>query len=257
MGSSRSSSVNSAITPPDYFSTYLKYSYLQAKGGELQQQINDPDVSCDIQPNTLKYESLRRSDGWSTMIIHCGPPADVSSDLMALGFPIQENTYLQYSAARMVTNSRTGELRNLNVVTMHASEGVLTIDDIERNKDGGPPYTSQILQALYQRNFDVLSIRNIYVCCVQNEQTSDFVTEVLHSSLNDLQIPDVGTWEYDTPEYQALLGTRIGAVVVYFVLGAYTRGTRRIARVTTWFNGFQARNLQMRFDLEKTQVGDT
>lgn len=260
MAPSPSSSDSSVITLPDYLPAYLKYNSLQVKGGELQQQISNPNLPCIVQPTTLVYGSLSPASGWRTMSIRDGPPRDVSSDLMALGFPVQPNSYIQTSTVRRVIDVRTGDPSFPNVVTMHACEGVLTMDDISKEKDDeNPPFTSQILHALYQKDFNISTLRYIYVCCVKNEETREFVTGTLYSAMNDLHYPfcpDVGIWDYGSPEYQALLGTRIGKVAAYLVLGAYPRGTKRIARIVTWFIGYEARNLQMRFDLENTQVSD-
>ncbi|KAJ5110078.1 hypothetical protein N7532_002723 [Penicillium argentinense] len=54
-------------------------------------------------------------------------------------------------------------------------------------------------------------------------------------------------WGYGTPGYDALLGTRMGKVAVYLVLGVYPRGTCRIARVVTWEHNLEA---NLRFDIE-------
>ncbi|KAJ5549589.1 hypothetical protein N7513_006823 [Penicillium frequentans] len=61
------------------------------------------------------------------------------------------------------------------------------------------------------------------------------------------EYPGVRTWNHDTDEYQALLGTQIGKISASLVLGAFTRGTRRISRVVTWINDSL---LYMRFDIE-------
>lgn len=83
---------------------------------------------------------------------------------------------------------------------------------------------------------------------------SDDSNELSHCQSLDPHLDQVLEWEYGTPDYKALLATRIGKIVVYLLLGGSERGTRRIARIVTWFdinemNG--SRNLQMRFDIER------
>jgi hypothetical protein len=51
-----------------------------------------------------------------------------------------------------------------------------------------------------------------------------------------------------SPEFNALLGTRLGKVVAYFILGAYGQGVKRIAKIT-FFNA-ERKQLNLRFDIE-------
>ncbi|KAJ5986123.1 hypothetical protein N7451_010488 [Penicillium sp. IBT 35674x] len=59
-------------------------------------------------------------------------------------------------------------------------------------------------------------------------------------------------WKHGSSEYRALLGTYIGRVVVYMILGACP-GRFKITRVVTWYTEDEEEDtaiLQMRFDLE-------
>jgi hypothetical protein len=63
---------------------------------------------------------------------------------------------------------------------------------------------------------------------IVNEHTTDFLKEQFYAENSGRQLPtdEPQIFEYGTAEYEALLGTRTGAVVAYLVLGAFQRGTR-------------------------------
>ncbi|CAG8364727.1 unnamed protein product [Penicillium salamii] len=141
------------------------------------------------------------------------------------------------------------ESLRLNVWTGQSGPGVLVIEEIKR-KTG--PYSSQISQAVYEKDFDPSTLNYIYFVDVQNEDTLEFVKDQLYTPSNgvveqDDEITERYEWEYGSPEFDGLLGTKFGNHVVYLLMGAFKRGTRRIQRIRTWF-AFQ--ELQMQFILE-------
>lgn len=95
-------------------------------------------------------------------------------------------------------------------------------------------------------------LKYVFQCNIINPETMLFVQKSLYVAANGLGWPDdrLRVWEEDTAEYQALLGTRLAKGVAYLVLGAFPRGTRRIARIVTW-GGRYIPYVQMRFDIEK------
>ncbi|CAG8055720.1 unnamed protein product [Penicillium salamii] len=141
------------------------------------------------------------------------------------------------------------ESLRLNVWTGQSGPGVLVIEEIKR-KTG--PYSSQISQAVYQNDFDPSTLKYIYFVDVENEDTLGFVKYQLYTSSNGVveqedEITERYEWEYGSPEFDRLLGTKLGNHVAYLLMGAFKRGTRRIQRVRTWF-AFQ--ELQMQFIIE-------
>lgn len=113
------------------------------------------------------------------------------------------------------------------------------------------PQFSQIARAHMQEVTEPQSLRHFYVCDIVNIETKMFMEKALYSSRNDLIWPPVCAapliWEYNTPEYQGLLGTRIGKCAVYLVLEIFPRGTYYIARVVTWDVNC---SIEIRFDIE-------
>ena len=124
--------------------------------------------------------------------------------------------------------------------------GIICLDDIYRDEGfmDPNPHISQISQLLYERDFPLESLRYVFVTTVIESETREFI-------LNELDWAGFHQrWPIGTPEYDALLGTRIGKVVAYLVLGAFERGTRRITRINLWPD--TAGGLNMRFDIEPT-----
>lgn len=81
---------------------------------------------------------------------------------------------------------------------------------------------------------------------VSEHGTKEFVVERLN-----LGTESKG-FESGTPEFQQILGTRVGKTVAYIILNSFDPGTRKIARIAMWLTGLPARFIQARFDIEVT-----
>ncbi|KAJ5331369.1 hypothetical protein N7476_001152 [Penicillium atrosanguineum] len=122
-----------------------------------------------------------------------------------------------------------------------------------RLEEDRPPM-SQIIQAMYEKFFPISSLRYVFVTEVVNARTFHFIKRTLYPE-NNMEWPSrmvrryiPSTWDFGTPEYDALIGTPIGRTISYLVLQAYPRGTHRIVRVVTWPCSPIAAH--MRFDIE-------
>ncbi|KAJ5171675.1 hypothetical protein N7492_004268 [Penicillium capsulatum] len=137
--------------------------------------------------------------------------------------------------------------------------GVIVLDDIARPRQSPVPAISEVSQALYARHFAIESLRHVFVTTIINPGTFSFIRHRLYSAGNgprwfnreDMPVPPV-TWEYGSPEYDALLGTHIGKTVAYLVLGAFARGTRRISRIVSW-PGYMHSSAYLRFDIARVE----
>lgn len=147
----------------------------------------------------------------------------------------------------------------LRLITWHGliGPGVIALDNIERPPSSSAPVISEITQALYKRHFAMESVKHIFVTTIVNTETLSFISKRLYSATNGLSWEKEGegvdatprTWEHGTAEYDALLGTRIGKTIAYLVLGAFERGTRRVARIASW-PGHMRSSAYLRFDIE-------
>ncbi|KAJ5988540.1 hypothetical protein N7481_003750 [Penicillium waksmanii] len=107
----------------------------------------------------------------------------------------------------------------------------LTMQQVEANFPYALPPRRNVMgedfadQALYTRNFEMHTLRHVYVQHVVNAETNPFVRRGLYTEKTRPRLAwpkqEPETWDYRTPEYDGLLGSRIGKVVAYLVLGAF------------------------------------
>ncbi|KAJ5756354.1 hypothetical protein N7533_005897 [Penicillium manginii] len=132
--------------------------------------------------------------------------------------------------------------------------GVMLIDLFEREENSAAPYASDVSQALYRHYHPMQLLGYIYVTSVINGQTISFVRDCLYGANGDDHWPSgwpsgscLREWNHGTPQFDALMGSRIGKTVAYILLSAFPRGTRRIGKITTWPSAI---SVDLRFDIE-------
>jgi hypothetical protein len=128
-----------------------------------------------------------------------------------------------------------------------AAQGVVFLEDVNRPRGSGFPYISEITKAIYEKDFNIDTLRYVFVTDVANPITRGFIIGVLWPS-NTANPRVIGP---ETPEFQVILGTPIGKIVAYLILNAFARGTRRIARIVLWHDIYASPHL--RFDIEQIQ----
>lgn len=131
------------------------------------------------------------------------------------------------------------------------AKGVIFITLMERVLGAPRPWTSELIKIAYENQFSLDTLRHIFFDVVINEDTKHLIKNLLYTDERGLVWPDntARMWDYQTSEYQAILGTRIGKAVGYFVLGAFPRGTRRISRIVSWAGVLES--ITLRFELEE------
>lgn len=232
--------------PPATSTPARRYGKIQDEGAIRQRWIENPtDPTCRIQPSTLTVADLLISR-WYVRTSHNNIPFQVAENTFALGYT-NGAVYKQ----TLTQNYAGGELGLAGCENMYdilVGKGLIIAEGIFRY-DG--PQFSQIARAHMQEIAEPHSLRHFYVCDIVNIETKYFVEKVLYSSRNDLTWPPVCAapliWEYNTPEYQGLLGTRVGKCAVYLVLEIFPRGTYYIARIVTWDVHC---SIEIRFDIE-------
>lgn len=226
-------------------------SHKQEEGAIRQRWLTDPTApNCPIQPATLTLHDLVR-DNWDYTKRRMEQPEEILPDPIATTLPQGRKQY------RMQRVKKTSSLDRTDKVNKHFNlicEGAIFGKNIYRF-DG--PHWSQITQAMYQRYFPIQSLKHVFFTNIDNSDTISAVRDQVYRG-NGLPWPPVGdpgfrVWDFDGPECQCILGTRLGKAVVYLLLGAFPRGTWRIARVATWCWDSE---LQMRFDVEKCEAFD-
>ncbi|KAJ5482277.1 hypothetical protein N7475_001089 [Penicillium sp. IBT 31633x] len=232
--------------PPATSTPLRQYGNYQDEGAIRQRWVEDvTDDTCQIQPSTLTVADLI-SDGWYIKSSKHGAPFTIAQNVHALGYPAE--LVFSQILARKVGHGPYGDLDDENVYDMIFGEGIMIAEGIFRC-DG--PQFSEVARALFQEVAEPQTLRYFYACDIVNANTRRFVQEMLYTSRNNLEWPPgyeaPRIWHYNTPEYQGILGTRIGKCAAYLVLEIFPRGTRYIARIMTWDH---ACSIQMRFDIE-------
>jgi hypothetical protein len=233
----------------------VKYVKFQEAGAQRRRWIADPEEpDCTIPRSTLTFADIDLGSDpvMKNKTIHKAFEQPVRD----LGLPNEWDT----PVVRGMSVYRYIDIANGTVgFKGWSGPGLIALDTVSRSQGQGPP-VSQIAQAVYEKDFAISELRYVFVKSVINEETIGFVEETLYPA-NDLQWSTgpawqyswqytPRTWAYGTSEYDALLGTRIGKLVAYIVLGAFPRGTRRIERIVTW-PGVDL-SCHMRFDIEST-----
>ncbi|KAJ5794279.1 hypothetical protein N7457_000878 [Penicillium paradoxum] len=232
--------------PPASSTPARRYGDLQDEGAVRQQWIEDPtDNTCHIRPTGLTVQDLQDTN-WYIQTHKKSIPFTVADDAVALGYSDQQ-IYPQ-TLARKTGQGAVGRPGKENIYDVLVGKGVIIAEAMFR-RDG--PQFSEIAKAFLQEVAEPQSLRHFYVCDIINYKTRRFVHRTLYSSRNNLEWPSrCGSpliWQYNTPEYQGILGTPIGKSAAYLVLEIFPRGTHYIARIVTWNC---ACLLQMRFDIE-------
>lgn len=234
----------------DPFLSDLKYNKFQDIGAQRQRWIEDADApDCPITNTTLTFADLVRD--WEFP-----EPTPENLDIalkdqvMALGLPNEFATIVENSVYREFSAISIPDF----VWNGIAGPGVISIDEIYRESQSTCPRIAYMTKAIYEYNFPLEGLRYIFLTSIVNKNTERFMRTRLYVEGNELAWPAASakasehlplTWESGTPEYEGLLGTKLGKVVAYFVLSAYPRGTRRIARIVSW-----PLPVCLRFDIE-------
>ncbi|KAJ5731953.1 hypothetical protein N7493_003434 [Penicillium malachiteum] len=160
--------------------------------------------------------------------------------------PITNNTFLKVIAEERVVEGTGPGISFSNYWEGIVAPGALFIEHISRN-DG--PFSSEISRLMYGQHFPPESLKHVFILNVINPHTKPLITDQIYAPHNGLQWPDTEprVWRRGTPEYEAILGTKLGRFVARIVIGSFEPGSRRIAQIFTWCH---RRLLQLRFDIQ-------
>lgn len=231
------------------------------RGAELQAWIADPTApGCNVQQKIQSWETLlgddiRRWDRNTTqttnlelidgqMPIQRGwvsPPLEVGN-VHKIGLS-HNNVYRQIIWQPMGTGPYGVQV--MNIWRQDTGLGAIFARDILRQHGA---HWGEVCQAQYTIDNPIETLKYVFVINCVNDQTWPYVMDLYYRkklSYDDPLLPAV-IWQWDSPEYQEILGTTIGRGVARLVLGSFPRGTRRIDRIQTWVHNGQ---LQLRFDI--------
>jgi hypothetical protein len=238
---------------PPMPSATLKYGERQAAGQLLQQWMERPEsgasvATCPIKPSTLQLKDLRKSKQFEIdMQLNSYIPVQIEDEFAQLNIMGPTS-----GAWEMISIGGPGATGNAEYPDLHIWEGqiapgVLIVEEIKKAPGF---FMSEVCQAVYQKHFSIDTLKYVYMVDVCNKDTLSFVRDVLYTEANGLFWPDeeIRDWQLGTPEFRALLGTKLGNIVAHLVLGAFRRGTHRISQIRSFHTH---EGLQLRFAIEE------
>ncbi|KAJ5494507.1 hypothetical protein N7463_010594 [Penicillium fimorum] len=228
------------------------------KGAEYQGWIADPALSGCRCPRARKplselFNKNKRERFLCPENHFDNPPASICDDLGELGF--QTTTY-KFRYTRLLVHGFDGDGYKRESDYQHTiAKGVIIGECIFRFTG---PHWSDIAIAQYKFDYPIDTLNYLYFTNVQNDQTLPYVQEILYPR-HDVTWPvykelEKQVWEYGTDEYKEILGTKLGKAAACLVLGAWDRGTHRIARVLTLGREYK---IHLRFDIEPIPTSET
>lgn len=231
-----------------------KYGELQKSGEQRRQWIDNPDDdSCPIQGSSLTLHDLR-NDYTVNRPTRRGLIQTLRGQVADIGLPNEFDNPVHPSVYQS-WDIQENDFRWTGAMW----DNMISLDDIRRETDSNAPQISEVTLALFRTLYNLDDLRYIFVTMVLNTETQNFVTSQLYSDENQLEWPvgrlsvdlaDNQVWEHGTPEYDALLGTRIGKLIAYIVIGGFYRGSTRIARIVTFPTWVLGPRVNLRFDIE-------
>ncbi|KAJ5482264.1 hypothetical protein N7475_001076 [Penicillium sp. IBT 31633x] len=106
---------------------------------------------------------------------------------------------------------------------------VVFLTDIQRAKNSNHPFISEFTKAVYEKDYPLDGLKYIFVANVVNHDTLAFIDQHIYHAGVDRR--PIRTYNISHPEFLALLGTRIGKTIGYFILGTYGQGVKRIKEI--------------------------
>ena len=237
-------------------SATLKFGERQAAGRLLQQWMertgSDTSVAeCPTQPSRLQLKDLRKSKQFE-IDEDMNPyiPSQIEDEFVQINITGPSSGAWGMISISEPSATDDTEYSDLHVWEGQIAPGVLIIEEIKKSPG---LFISEVCQAIYQNHFSIDTLKYVYMVDVCNRDTLSFVRDVLYTEANGLVWPDdkIHDWKLGTPEFEALLGTKLGKTVAHFVLGAFRRGTHRISQIRT-FHTFET--LQLRFSIEEVDT---
>lgn len=227
---------------------------LRQRGARLSQWISDAGApECPIRQRVMSVEEL----------LHYAPDMELSENCTLLYGMIMQDLLLPAEAERPGPSDFSYEFLTfseetyrhlqldenaLNVWSGYVAPNLIAINDVQRSTRRYFPYASEIGLALYNSFYGSLDgLRYIFVNDVRNPQTHQYITKDL---MEVWPIAQPQTFDYGTQEYEEILGTRMGRIVAYMVLGAFVRGSHRITQVTVYCSDRIREKLDLRFDID-------
>lgn len=228
----------------------------RTRGARYQEWIDNPnEPDCPVQRSTANINSMidsRQEYPWRFIDDDMlGAPMNFAGgETDDLNIPSQPADRYRYTRILQLRPPSEWRLQdNGNSYIHRTARGVIVGEEIFRYNG---LHWNEVAQALYEQDFRINTLRHIVFTDLMNEETNPYIRYELYPVQLGIYWSDAGehpamVFEHGNAQYQELLGTALGRSAASFVLGAFPRGTMRIARIVTWYNSTAP---QIRFELE-------
>ncbi|KAJ5980446.1 hypothetical protein N7481_007744 [Penicillium waksmanii] len=238
-GGSQKSDDSEATDDPDVLR--LRHARFKEHGSQRRRWMEDPnEPDCFVAQATIDWETLSGT-----------------YDLNWLGLPAR---YVK--SDQIIDHRMLGLDTNLDFLEGswgcdefswwgYTAPGIIVMMGIRRDIESTTPQISEVNHAIYTKDHPIDSLKQVYLR-IGRHCTLPFIRKHVYTEANNLTWPTSGEqiWEFATNSdmFDMILGTRIGKVVSYLVLGSFPRGTRHIAQIVTILSF--ADTVHLRFDIE-------
>ncbi|KAJ5894983.1 hypothetical protein N7495_006674 [Penicillium taxi] len=240
--------------PPSLSDTAIEKQFA-IEGAKRRRWIeSSDDVDCKIGKCTLTYADLE-----AIYEVHTRPDdidGTYHNQIVELGLP----EYLPASECQSKSAYRVFVIEHDDFTFQaYTGPGLIVFDYITKHRAGEAPrpFFAELALVVYQKDFTLAGLKHIFFTNVVNYETLTYISERLWTNSSSSVYDDFTeeekykqSWKPDTDVYDTLMGTRIGKLASYVVLGGFNRGTRQITQITIW-PGFRCATCFMRFDIKE------
>lgn len=206
--------------------------WLQTQGATLVEWMSNPGAAgCPINPNTLtmkdlqniQHSSLEKNDESayeSERPQLCWLPGDQA--------PAESEYVSWYYFLDYPAYSALDQIEGIDQYCGCTAPGLIHMAGVNRCLESFP-HISNLATVFYtEAHGSMDSLKWIAFENVQNRQTRYLLVD------SNVWSPEPTTYEFGTPMFQQILGTRLGRVAAYIVLCGFPRGSRHISRIVSF-----------------------
>lgn len=233
----------------------------QSKGRKYRQWMEDfENGECKIRQSSLRLRDLDQANWTICIIPKCLPLRETLLTRRVGGLPTGWNTGNQPPLYKKVSIRSNQEDTDVPALEWYGfvGPGMLSLSWVDRPQEDfvvvraqDEPYISEISKAVYENSFSLDTLKYVFMTRVIDEDTKSCLNHYISSDREDLLYYSC---EYTEPQFDALLGTKIGKSVAYLLLGAFGQGVKRIRRIAIISE--VDLDWDLRFDIEDVPHGD-
>lgn len=232
----------------------------QSKGRKFRRWMEGTENGeCKVRQSSLRLRDLDQAHWTICIIPKYLPPRENLLVCRVGALPTEWNTGEQRPLYKKVSIRSNQEDTKVPEMEWYGfvGPGMLSLSWVDRPQGGfvivnaqDEPYVSEISKAVYENSFSLDTLKYVFVVRIVDSDTKDCLNYYISSDREDLVY---NSYEYTEPQFDALLGTKVGKTVAYLLLSAFGQGLKRVRRITVISEIGQGWDL--RFDIEDAPQG--